>query len=1104
MYKKVETWVEIVELEKRIQKFWDETQAFDKLRKKNAGNEPWSFLDGPITANNPMGVHHAWGRTLKDCFQRYWAMNGRDQRYQNGFDCQGLWVEVEVEKQLELRSKQEIEDFGIDKFVEACKARVRKFSRIQTEQSIRLGYWMDWDNSYFTMTDENNYTIWSFLKKCFNRGKIYKGFDVMPWSGESGTAYSQMEVVEGRKLVAHEAIFLKFPLIDREKENLLLWTTTPWTLTSNVAAMVNTELEYVKLRAKHDGELYYFAAENLEFQRLASQFAEKKEWIKGVPKLKTIAQIFNERGGYEIEGYIRGSEILGWSYRGPFDEFEAQCIAGGYPFTDKNLSLSGVTAHKVIDGGRDFKGNAVVVTGEGTGIVHSAPGCGDIDHVIGEKLGLPSIAPLDEEACFLDNFGPLTGKNALSEEVVQYVIDSLKEKGLLVATELYPHIYPHCWRKGNPLVFRLVDEWYINMDWRDEIKENVKKVQWIPEWGEERELEWLTNMSDWMISKKRYWGLALPIWLCEDEDCGTFNVIGGKEELQERATAGWDEFEGHSPHRPWIDKVEIVCPECGKTMRRIPDVGNPWLDAGIVPYSTAKYNTDREYWKKWIPSDLVLECFPGQFRNWFYSLLAMSTMMEDIPPFKTLVGHALVRDENGKEMHKSTGTAIWFEDAAEKMGADIMRWIYCSSENTINLNFGYSVAREVRGKFFNTLWNTYSFFVNYARLDEFIPPAQPTPIVERTDFDRWILSRLQVTISKVRENIEAYNTRLATQAIHSFLEDLSNWYVRQNRRRFWKGDEPADQRMAYETLYECLYALVRLIAPIMPFTVEEIYQNLVRSIDASAPESIHHTDFPDADQSLVDTELNEDMAATQRLTSLALSAREAARIKIRQPLAKMTVGSGDAIEQRAARRMQALLMEELNVKALDILEPGSEQPELPTEVTLKPNLKILGKRLKKQLKPFKKAFSEKAAELAAGYKAGETSFTLAVDGEDVVLDKDDLLVFEQTTKNAAFSADGPSWIHFDTEISDDLRIEGLMRELLRRLQIQRKDIGLEVEDRIDISWNGPADTIRAIFERFGDLLKSELLAQSIAAGPAEDGTTHKLGEDEVGVLIVKA
>ena len=539
MIKKVEPQVDFVKLEHSILDFWEKNDIFNKRVAQNKGKPPWSFIDGPITANTPMGVHHAWGRTIKDMMNRYKAMQGFDLRYQNGFDCQGLWVEVEVEKELGFKSKRDVEEYGIEKFVNLCKDRVRKYSAIQTEQSKRLGYWMDWDDSYYTMSDENNYTIWSMLKKLFEDEKIYRGMDVVPWSGKSGTSYSQMEIIEGRKLVAHESVFVRFPILDRKNEFLLVWTTTPWTLTSNVMAAVNVNLEYVKLRAS-DGSLYYFAKENLEFQRLEKQFSDKKQWIEGVPKLKTISQIFKERGGYELEGTIKGSELVGLKYSGPFDDLEAQNEYGGYPFTDdtlKSKKINGVNTHQVIDAGKDSIGKDIVVAGEGTGIVHMAPGCGDIDYKIGKKLGFINIAPLDSEAKFMDKFGSLAGLVATEKETIRKIVDDLKERGFLLYSEQYPHVYPHCWRSGDELVFRMVDEWYINMDWRNRIKKVVDQINWIPDWGKERDHEWLDNMGDWMISKKRFWGLALPIWEFED---GTFIVVGSKEELKNLAIEGWD------------------------------------------------------------------------------------------------------------------------------------------------------------------------------------------------------------------------------------------------------------------------------------------------------------------------------------------------------------------------------------------------------------------------------------------------------------------------------------------------------------------------------------------------------------------------------------
>jgi len=674
MFEKVDSKCEHIKLEHRILKWWQEIKAFDKLREKNAGGKVWSFLDGPITANNPMGVHHAWGRTLKDVYQRYNAMMGCEQRYQNGFDCQGLWVEVEVEKEMGYKTKADIERAGLEHFINRCKERVEKYSKVQSGQSIRLGYWMDWDNSYYTMSDENNYTIWAFLKKCHQRGLIYKGLDAMPWCPRCETGISEQERREGYKNIEDTAVYVRLPLVRRENEYLLVWTTTPWTLAANVACAVNAELKYAKVE---QGGCKYYLAESL-------------------------IKVMREKGEYKVEEVISGKEMIGWEYQGPFDELEAVKVA----FAEKKY------VHRIIEW-------EDVSDSEGVGIVHIAPGCGKEDFDLGKEFGLPILMPIDERGVYSEGYGFLTGQSA--GEVADQVLEKLRAKELYYKKEKYAHDYPHCWRCATPLVFRAVDEWYIDMSWRDEIMEVTKQIRWIPEWGKDQELNWLENMADWMISKKRFWGLALPIFECE---CGHFDVIGGREELKERAVKGWEKFEGNSPHRPWVDNIHIKCEKCGKDVERIGDVGNPWLDAGIVPYSTVGYNSDKEYWQKWIPADLVLECFPGQFRNWFYALLAMSTMMEGVKPFKTLLGHALVRDEHGKEMHKSAGNAIWFDEAVEKMGADVMRWIYCGHNSTNNLNFGYGIGEQVSRRVFSTWWNVYSFFVNYARLDGFEPGSE--------------------------------------------------------------------------------------------------------------------------------------------------------------------------------------------------------------------------------------------------------------------------------------------------------------------------------------------------------------------------------------------
>jgi len=1099
MFKKVDPQADFIKLEHSVLDFWEKNDIFKKRVALNKGKPPWSFIDGPITANNPMGVHHAWGRTIKDMMNRYKAMCGFDLRYQNGFDCQGLWVEVEVEKELGFKSKRDVEEYGIEKFVNLCKDRVKKYSAIQTEQSKRLGYWMDWDNSYYTMSDENNYTIWSMLKKLFEDDKIYKGMDVVPWSGKSGTSYSQMEIIEGRKLVAHESVFVRFPIVDRENEYLLVWTTTPWTLTSNVMAAVNVNLEYVKLRAS-DGSLYYFAKENLEFQRLEKQFSDKKQWIKGVPKLKTISQIFKERGGYKIEGTVKGSELVGLKYSGPFDDMEAQNEVGGYPFTDDNLKskeMNGVNTHQVIDAGKDSIGNDIVVAGEGTGIVHMAPGCGDIDYKIGKKMGFINIAPLDAEAKFMEKFGWLSGLVATEKETIDKIISDLKERGFLLYSEQYPHVYPHCWRSGDELVFRMVDEWYINMDWRDRIKKVVDQINWIPDWGRDREHEWLDNMGDWMISKKRFWGLALPIWEFEDD---TFLVVGSKEELKDLAVEGWDEFEGQSPHRPWIDNIKIKHPKSGLIGTRILDVGNPWLDAGIVPYSTLNYNDDKVYWEKWFPGDFVVESFPGQFRNWFYSLLALSTVMEDKAPFKTLLGHALVKDETGRDMHKSWGNAIWFDDAAEEIGVDVMRWMYANQNIEHNLLFGYGPANEVRRKLL-TLWNVYSFFATYATLDKFSPIETKIKDSDLTLLDQWILAKSNVLVKEAVSAFDSYRVDKFIQKFEKFLDDLSNWYIRRNRRRFWKSENDIDKTAAYHTLYHVLLTSVKIIAPILPFMSEKIYQNLVCNIDDSLPESIHLCDYPAIDDKKIDQQMIEQVDTIRKIVELGRSARNKAELKIRQPLKELCFHLSDNSIEKFVIENQKIILEELNVKKIKYVKSTDKL----IQYKIKPNLPLIGQDYGKELPAIKDAIIKMDSDkiVLDLNQAGEVDIPLS--SNSIVLKRDAFLINKESKKGYTSESDGNITVGLTTELTEKLIQEGIARDVIRHVQIMRKNANFAVEDRINIygSFEGQVgDAIKAYEDYFKNETLTVNMIDEFQSGEYEEsfeikGTSIKIGINRI-------
>ncbi len=949
--------------------------------------------------------------------------------------------------------------------------------------------------SYFTMSEENNYTIWAFLKKCFTKGLVYRGFDAMPWCPRCGVGLSEMEVKEGYKLVTHKSVFVKFPLRGRPGENLLVWTTTPWTLSSNVGAAVNPELTYLKVRQK--GETYYvgktaFSAARSEEAADDEVDVEREPGKKGMPRLKTIEQLFKERGkeGFEVVGEVSGADLVGLPYDGPFDELPAQANPAGYPADLAEVvrrqrwapDVAAREAHRVV------AWKEVGAT-TGTGIVHIAPGCGKEDFQLGKEQGLPPVAPLDDAGCFLPGFGPLEGRSAVEPATADFVLEELKKKDRLFAVEQYPHSYPHCWRCKTELLFRLVDEWFIKMGdrphdgrpangYRAAIMEVTKQVQFLPESinGRARELKWLEQMGDWMISKKRFWGLALPIWV--DEVTGDFEVVGSRDELKARAVDGWEEFEGHTPHRPWIDKVKIRNPKTGNLMSRVPDVGNPWLDAGIVPYSTMGYNHSRETWRKWFPADFITESFPGQFRNWFYAILAMSTMMEDRPPFKVLLGHALVLDERGETMSKSKGNAIEFNEAADRMGADVMRWLYCRNNPAANILFGYGTADEVRSKFHIKLWNSYAFFCNYARLDGFDPAAAPVPVAERPDIDRWILSDLQRLVQTARRELEAYDVMAFCLEAERFVDEkLSNWYIRRNRKRFWKSEQGEDKLAAYQTLYTVLLTLTKLLAPVTPFLSEVMYQNLT---DAKGV-SVHLEDYPAADESLIDEGLSADMEALLRLVSLGGAVRSAAKIGRRQPLAALTIQPATEADRRAVERFSDQILEELNVKDVRLHDPA-QGPLLSFEVKLNP--KVAGPKLGPKMGQVQAALAKKAGELLADLQTGKAATLQLADGA-VTIEPGDVWLLPKTGKDVAGLADRGTQLLLDTRITPELAREGMAREVIRNVQDTRKKADLEPEDRIALFLHTPDADLAAAVEAHWYYIASETL--TVQRTDAADG-----------------
>lgn len=1022
MFKPVDSKVDFPNLEKEIQIWWNNNDIVDHYLVRNKGaSKTYSFIDGPITANNRMGVHHAWGRSYKDLFLRYKTMQGYDQRYQNGFDGQGLWIEVEVEKELGFHSKRDIEKYGVDKFVDLCKARVEKFAQIITDQSIRLGYWMDWDNSYHTMSDQNNYTIWHFLKKCHEKGWIYEGTDVMPWCPRCGTGLSEHEIVtEGYKEIVHPGLFIKLPIIDHYGEYLLIWTTTPWTLTSNIAAAVHPDKTYSKVRTE-EGVLYL---------------------IKGREEILKL--------DFEYIADLPGKDLIGLKYKGPFDELPVQ---------------KGVE-HKVI-------GWEEVNENEGTGIVHIAPGAGKDDFLLSKKYGFPVIAPLDEYGHFLEGFNNFTGMHVF--DVKEKVFDSLKEKGFFYRVEQYSHRYPICWRCDTELVFRLVDEWFISMDeLREMISDSTKNVKWVPSFGLERELDWLKNMDDWMISKKRYWGLALPIYKC---DCGNFEIIGSKDELRSKAVSGWEKFENKSPHRPWIDNVKIECSKCNKHISRIKDVGNPWLDAGIVPFSTLKYGENKEFWNKWFPADWISESFPGQFRNWFYSLLTMSTVLEMSEPTKTVFSYAIMRDEKGEEMHKSKGNAIWFEDAADKMGVDAMRWLYARQNPAANLAFGYPTVDEVRRQFIIPLWNIYSFFITYANIDEFNTEISAPNIEDRPEIDRWIISELNILINDFINHLDNFQPDAAAKKAERFVDNLSNWYVRRNRRRFWKSGLlsgsnnliDSDKLSAYWTLYEVLISICKLLAPVMPFITESIYLNLSDSKN-NKENSVHLQDYPVCDKSRIDPELSSATSLAMKISSLGRSARSKAAIKVRQPLDNIQVSLNTKIELNLIDRVTPQILDELNVKNISVID--DLEPIVNFEV--KPNLTILGPKYGADVQNIKKEILNHESKIL---------YDLAVSNQEINIGKynlisEDLLLNISPKDGYEIALDDGYIVAISTEISSEMLKEGIARELVHRIQNMRRNAEFNISDKIFIYYECDKGLIQ-IINQFENYICLETLSSSL-------------------------
>ncbi len=1009
-------------LEEEILTFWRDSRAFEKLRQLRQDQPLFPFIDGPITANNPMGVHHAWGRTLKDVFLRYQAATGHSAKYQNGFDCQGLWVEVEVERSLGFNGKPDIERFGLANFSRQCRERVEKYAKVISDQSIRLGQWMDWDHSYFTYHDYNIVGIWAFLKECHRRGWLYQRGLPMPWCWRCGTSLSEHEMAGSHKDLEHLSVFVLATLTATPSRRLLLWTTTPWTLAANVAAAVNPELTYCEVSSRH--------------------------WDYTVILCKDALGKLREFHPTVVREFP-GSELVGQGYEPFFPELPQQQAI----------------EHKVVP----WKDVDAV---EGSGIVHIAPGCGREDYELGRDLGLPEISPVDGNGNYLPDFGWLASKHA--SDVAQDIAYALKEAGKLLKSEMYTHPYPVCWRCKTELIFRLVSEWFISCDEiRPRMLEAAQSVTWMPEHIGKAMEDWLTNMGDWCISRKRYWGLPLPFYLCPH--CGDLTVIGSREELRSLAIDPKAVDTLPELHRPWIDDVRIRCPKCSGEAPRVVEVGDCWLDAGIVPFSTLGYFENREQWERAFPAEWISE-MREQVRLWFYSMLFMSVTLTGRAPYEKVLSYESVVSEEGTRFSK-TGFMIQFDDAVNKIGADPMRYLFCARPVSVNMRFSYKLA-EMAARKIADLWNIYSFLVNYAIVDQpdlSQPPAPESLLVT----DRWLLARTAVMLDDAKHGYESYDTPAVIRDIEAYLDDVSNWYVRVSRRRFWRSGHDDDKRACYSSLLAALRATTQVLSPIIPFLTERIWQNAVRGLDAGAAESVHHADWPEVPPEWRNEALLRRTETVREVVRLGLKLRAQSSIRVRQPLSAAYVVCSDQRKQEVEEQ-SSVIQSELNVKELRFAPDSTRF----FQTVVRPDWRAANAHFRRDAARFRQAFEalDEAGREAIG-KHVEAGGEAQVPGFDLLVPAALFRVDREPDGRYGVVEENQLLVALDLKLPDALKREGIVRDLVRHLQVARKDAGLSVSQRIELSLTTDSCQMREAIGEHRNYIADELLAVDLANTP---------------------
>ena len=1023
MYQKVSTDLSFVSREKDVRRFWEENHIFEKSSEHRAGGKTFTFYDGPPTANGKPHIGHVLTRVIKDMIPRYKTMKGYYVPRKAGWDTHGLPVELEVEKMLGIDGKDQIEAYGLEPFIEHCKESVWKYKGMWEDFSQTVGFWADMKHPYVTYENTFIESEWWSLKQIYDRGLLYKGFKIVPYCPRCGTPLSSHEVAQGYKDVKERSAVARFKVVG-EDAYILAWTTTPWTLPSNVALCVHPDHDYVRVKT-NDGYTYYLAA--------------------------ALADTVLGAGNYEVLEHFRGTDLEGKAYEPLFD------------FAGDIIAAQGKKAYYVVC-------DTYVTLSDGTGVVHIAPAFGEDDSKVGKKYDLPFVQLVDAK-------GEMTKETKWAgmfcKDADKAVLIDLESRGLLFSAPVFEHSYPHCWRCGTPLIYYARDSWFIKMTAvKDDLIRNNNTINWIPESiGKGRFGDWLENVQDWGLSRNRYWGTPLPIWECS---CGKRHAIGSIAELKEMSSNCPDNIE---LHRPFIDAVTIKCPACGGEMHRVPEVIDCWYDSGSMPFAQHHYPFEnKELFEAQFPADFISEAV-DQTRGWFYSLLAISTLIFNKAPYKNVIVLGHVQDENGQKMSKSKGNAVDPFDALEKYGADAIRWyFYTNSAPWLPNRFHDKAVVEGQRKFLGTLWNTYAFYVLYAEIDRFDPTKHTLDRNTLSVMDRWLLSKLNSTIKATDENLAAYKIPEAAKALSDFTDELSNWYVRRCRDRYWGSEMTADKENAYMTLYTALVTLAKLAAPMIPFMTEEIYQNLVRSLDPTAPESIHLCDYPTADETLIDETLEYAMEEVLHIVILGRAARNAANIKNRQPIGKMFIGAPRALDAT----FTAIITDELNVK----------EAEFTTDATaflsynIKPNLKTVGPKYGKQLGEIRALLANADGTALKRELDSTGKVTLETAAGKVELAEEDLLI--ETVQGGRYVSltEGGVTVALDTMLDDALIEEGYVREVISKVQTMRKEAGFDVTDHITLYEDG-SEKLRAIIDSHAAEIKSAVLCDLIVFGVVE-------------------